>query len=232
MNIISWDTIAEERLTEGVFRKMFWGENLMVVRYRFAPGVEFPVHDHVEEQVTMVSGGSVTLVFPNDEAEVRLGAGDMIVIPPSKPHGARIGPEGCELQDLFSPVRADLVADSSAGLSASGSVKMGEEPEPGQPLDEKEQYRQLQSYLRKVGVKVELEKLMEVELYVLARYTYERECISMGELRRILGLDKKQGKALLREWKHGDDHSEYSLRRKLERLVMLPGDMHPRPKQS
>jgi hypothetical protein len=110
-------------------------------------------------------------------------------------------------------------------------VKKDEDGERQQPADLREAYRQLQSYLSTVGVKAELEQLMEVDIYILARYTYERECISMGELRKILGLDKKQAKALLREWKHGDDHSEYSLRRKMERLVMLPGDIHPRPKR-
>jgi hypothetical protein len=47
----------------------------------------------------------------------------------------------------------------------------------------------------------------------------------MGQLRRILGLNKDQAKGLLRQWKHGDDHSESSLRRKMERMIVLPSDI-------
>lgn len=232
MNIITWDRIEEERINEGISRKMFWGGNVMVVRWRLGPGVELPTHDHVSEQVTMVSKGSVTLIFPDETREVTLGEGDMLVIPPSKPHGVRVGPEGCLVTDLFSPIREDFISGTSSYLPAAGSPESGESSERPQPPHKAEAYKQLQSYLKKVGVTAELEQLMEVELEILARYTYEKECISMGELRKILGLDKKQAKALLREWKHGDDHSEYSLRRKMERLVMLPGDLHPRPKKS
>jgi len=60
---------------------------------------------------------------------------------------------------------------------------------------------------------------------VLARYCYEKECITMGQLRNVLGLDKKQAKDLLRQWKHGDDHSESSLRRKIERTIVLTSDI-------
>lgn len=67
--------------------------------------------------------------------------------------------------------------------------------------------------------------MKELPLDLLARFAYERECLSMGQLRKILGLDKQQAKELLRQWKHGDDHSEASLRRKWERLVIVPGDL-------
>lgn len=232
MKVLTWDGIEAERVTESISRKMFWGENVMVTRWELAPNVQLPTHDHVSEQVTMVHDGSVTLIFPDSNEEVTLHAGDMLVIPSLKPHGVRIGPEGCLATDLFSPIREDLIAGRATyqpGTKPEG--ERTEEERPEAPAKD-EAYRQLQGFLRKAGIAVELEHLMEVELDLLARYTYEKECITMGQLRRILGLDKKQAKALLREWKHGDDHSEYSLRRKLERLVMLPGDLHPRPKRS
>ena len=71
-----------------------------------------------------------------------------------------------------------------------------------------------------------------IPLDLLARYTYERQCITMGQLREILGIDKKQAKDLLREWKHGDDHSESSYRRKMERMIMLPSDLLRMPPKS
>ena len=38
-------------------------------------------------------------------------------------------------------------------------------------------------------------------------------------------MDKTQAKALLREWKHGDDHSESSYRKMMERMIMLPSEL-------
>jgi len=38
-------------------------------------------------------------------------------------------------------------------------------------------------------------------------------------------LDKNEAKNLLRQWKHGDDHSESSYKRKLERTIVLTSDL-------
>jgi len=46
----------------------------------------------------------------------------------------------------------------------------------------------------------------------------------------LLGLDKNQAKDLLREWKHGDDHSAASLRKMMTQMVVLPRDS-PRDKK-
>jgi quercetin dioxygenase-like cupin family protein len=221
---VTWSTIKEERINPDVTRRMFWGENIMVTKWKLAPNAALPVHDHVSEQVTMVQSGSVTLIFPPDE-EVTLHEGEMIVIPPSKPHGVRIGPDGCTVMDLFSPIRHDFIQGTSSYLGQGASTAVTAEEAPAAAADDSHKYVQLQGYLTAKGIDIPLEKLQEVPLLLLARYVYEKECITMGELRRVLGMDKAGAKALLREWKHGDDHSESSLRRKMERMVMLPWDM-------
>ena len=121
MQTISWNDIAEQRVNENITRKMFWGENIMVTRWELAPNTALPVHDHVSEQVTMVQEGSVTLVFPGEE-KVTLRSGDMLVIPPSKPHGVEVGPQGCTVMDLFSPLRQDFIDGSAAYLSRTGAT--------------------------------------------------------------------------------------------------------------
>ena len=63
----------------------------------------------------MVKEGSVTLVFPGEE-NVTLRSGDMLVIPPSKPHGVEVGPQRCTVMDLFSPLRQDFIDGSAAYL--------------------------------------------------------------------------------------------------------------------
>ncbi len=136
----------------------------------------------------------------------------MLVIPPSKPHGVEVGPQGCTVMDLFSPLRQDFIDGSAAYLGGTGA----KEADP---------YRRLHGFLRASGIKVTLDELKNIPLDLLARYTYERQCITMGQLRQVLGMDKIQAKALLREWKHGDDHSESSYRKMMETMIMLPSDL-------
>ena len=148
MQTISWNDIAEQRINENITRKMFWGENIMVTRWELAPNTALPVHDHVSEQVTMVQEGSVTLVFPGEE-KVTLRSGDMLVIPPSKPHGVEVGPQGCTVMDLFSPLRQDFIDGSAAYLSRT----------EGTDAKEADPYRRLHGFLRGSGIKVTLEEL-------------------------------------------------------------------------
>jgi quercetin dioxygenase-like cupin family protein len=207
MNIVCWKDLPEEKVTSSITRQMFWGENIMVTKWILAPDTIVPTHEHESEQVTMVQSGSVTLLFPEGE-EYPLQAGDMLVIPSLKPHGVKVGPQGCVAMDLFSPIRKDFIEGNA--------VYFSKDSEPKDP------YQRLHGFLRRTGMKVTLDELREVPLDVLARYVYDKECITMGELRDILSLDKKQAKELLRQWKHGDDHSESSYKRKLERLIVLP----------
>jgi len=221
MQTISWKEIPEQRINENITRKMFWGENIMVTQWELTPNTALPVHDHVSEQVTMVQEGSVTLVFPGEE-NVTLRSGDMLVIPPSKPHGVEVGPQGCTVMDLFSPIRQDFIDGGSAYLQQAGATG----PKETDP------YKRLHGFLRASGIKATLDELKDIPLDLLARYTYERQCITMGQLRDVLGIDKTQAKALLREWKHGDDHSESSYRKMMETMIMLPSDLKLMPPKS
>lgn len=215
---ICWTDIREEKLNETTTRKMFWGENIMIVRVELAPNAVIPVHEHVSEQITMVEKGSIVMSFPDER--VTFQAGDMLVIPASKPHGVTAGPHGVVAVDVFSPIRKDFIEGSASYFSdAAAGVSQESEKDP---------YERLHGYLMAKGIDLGVDELKQVPLDLLARYTYEKECITMGELRRILGLDKSGAKALLREWKHGDDHSESSYRRSLERIVVLISDLKPK----
>ncbi|MDQ7782835.1 MAG: cupin domain-containing protein [Desulfomonilaceae bacterium] len=214
MEIRTWNAVEEQKIGESISRKVFWGENIMVTKWEIRPNTVLPIHDHVAEQITMVQRGTLTLKFPDDK-DVLLHEGDMLVIPPSVRHGVEIGPEGASVIDLFSPIREDFISRSETYLPSSGSP----ETESGR---NEEKYKKFQSYLTAGGIKIPLEQLLEVPLDILARYVYERECITMGQLREIMGLDKTQAKALLREWKHGDDHSQSSLQKAMQRRVILP----------
>jgi quercetin dioxygenase-like cupin family protein len=222
MQVITWDRLEETRINENITRKMFWGENVMAARWELAPNSVIPVHEHLSEQITIVEKGGLVIHFPDDD-DRQLGEGDMLVIPPWNPHGVTIGPEGCTVLDLFSPIRKDFIEGTAAYFGKKEETPAADTPsEEAQGLTDDEKYRKLLGYLRAGGIKLGSEDVRQIPLDLLSRYTYERGCITLGELRRILGFDKKQAKALLREWKHGDDHSESSLRRTLQRMVVIP----------
>ena len=220
MQVTSWKSIEPEQLNENTSRKMVWGENVMAVMIELAPNARVPLHDHVSEQMTMVQKGTLFLSFPGKD-DVELGFGDVIIIPPSQPHSAKSGPEGCTVMDVFSPVRQDFI-EGSANYFRQDNEDGQTAPAPKPSLDP---YVALRGYLAGVGIDIPLETLRQTPLEVLARYVYEKECITMGQLREVLGFDKKQAKDLLRQWKHGDDHSESSFKRKLERLIVLPNEI-------
>lgn len=218
MQVYTWADITEERINESITRQMFWGKNIMVTKWQLAPNATLPEHEHVSEQITMVHEGSVTLIFPG-QTDVTLGPGQMLVIPPSVRHGVRVGPDGCVVTDLFSPIREDFIQGSAAYLTKEQSGSgTGQDP----AAREARAYERLHGFLLASGIKVTLKEVKEVPLDILARYAYERQCLSLGQLRDVLGMDKQQAKALLREWKHGDDHSEASFAKSLQTRVILP----------
>jgi quercetin dioxygenase-like cupin family protein len=231
MPTICWNDIAEERVNENTTRKMFWGENIMVTRWGLAPNTGLPDHEHVSEQITMVEEGSVTISFTGGD-KFKLSKGDMLVIPGSQRHSAQMGPQGATIIDLFSPLRQDLIEARNAYFQQTGARPADRGGSALADAKDTDPYVRLHGFLRASGIKVTLEQLKELPLELLARYTYERQCITMGQLRQILGIDKTQAKALLREWKHGDDHSESSYRKMMESMVMLPSDLKRMPPKS
>ncbi len=192
----------------------------MAVMIELAPNAKVPLHDHVSEQMTMVQKGTLFLSFPGKD-DVELNFGDVLIIPSSQPHSARSGPEGCNVMDVFSPVRQDFIEGTANYYSQDNKV----DQDAGAPKRSLDPYVALRGYLAGVGIDIPIDTLRQTPLEVLARYVYEKECITMGQLREVLGIDKKQAKDLLRQWKHGDDHSESSFRRKLERLIVLPNEI-------
>ncbi len=86
--IINWDAIDEDEIYTGVTRQKLTTETSTVVRYTYHPGCVFPVHQHPEEQVTIVHSGAIE--FEVGGEVVVLKAGQVAIIPGGVPHGARV----------------------------------------------------------------------------------------------------------------------------------------------
>ncbi len=69
------------------------------------PNTVVPVHSHPHEQLGVVLRGLQVLTL--DGREYPLGPMEAYVIPGGVEHGARFGPEGATVLDVFQPVREE-----------------------------------------------------------------------------------------------------------------------------
>lgn len=105
VHAVTWNELDAEPVLPGITRQVVHGERQTVGRYVYAPGSVFPIHAHPEEQVTVVISGAIR--FEIDGVSVDLVAGQVAVIPPNVPHGARvIGDETVETFNALSPRRS------------------------------------------------------------------------------------------------------------------------------
>jgi quercetin dioxygenase-like cupin family protein len=102
-----WQSIAAERIADGIERQMIWGDNLMVCRLTIAPGTVTAVHTHPHEQITLVERGQVRFFV---EGKERISnAGDVLHFPSHCRHGATMLDEEVVLIDIFTPVREEFL---------------------------------------------------------------------------------------------------------------------------
>jgi quercetin dioxygenase-like cupin family protein len=101
---IAWHQIPAEDVFPGIARQIVHGERQTMVRYVYAPGSVFPMHQHPEEQITVVVSGRIR--FDVGGKQVVLGPGGVAVIPANIPHGAVVvGDETVETYNALSPRR-------------------------------------------------------------------------------------------------------------------------------
>ncbi len=119
-------TVADVQCVELVpgleFRPVL-GERTMVNFVTFAPHTEAPRHTHEEEQIVIVLEGELDFELDGDVRTVR--PGDVVVIPPWVPHGARTQDSTCLEVDVFNPPRKTLLdhanAERERGRATSGN---------------------------------------------------------------------------------------------------------------
>ena len=95
------------------------GQNTLANYVTFEPHTEAPMHVHVEEQVVIVVDGQFEFTIGDETRTMR--AGDLAVIPPWVPHGARTGENRCREIDVFSPPRSTLI-ELARGADAAGTA--------------------------------------------------------------------------------------------------------------
>jgi quercetin dioxygenase-like cupin family protein len=104
--------IRPVELVPGLVFQPVLGERTMVNFVHFAPHTEAPRHVHEEEQIVIVLEGEFDFELDGDVRTVR--PGDVVVIPPWVPHGARTQDRECYEVDVFNPPRKTLLEHASA----------------------------------------------------------------------------------------------------------------------
>ena len=113
VKLYNWSQIPEEQLNDLVARQMIHGETMTIARIHLRKGAVVPLHQHPNEQISMVEHGRLRFVISGQEQIVQ--GGDMVAIPPNAPHLVE-ALEDSLATDLFSPIREDWIRGDDAYL--------------------------------------------------------------------------------------------------------------------
>jgi len=102
--LYGWSDIPEERVTDKLSRKLISGKRVMLARILLKKGCVVASHRHESEQITFILEGLLEFTLPN--GKVRVGKGQILVIPSNMEHSA-VALEDTLDFDIFSPIRED-----------------------------------------------------------------------------------------------------------------------------
>jgi quercetin dioxygenase-like cupin family protein len=97
--------IAPIRIWPGLIGRALNGEEATLAQIELEPNIEVPEHSHVNEQIGILTAGSMTFRIGDEEKELQPGA--TWVIPAHVPHSVSSGPDGAALIEVFVPRRDD-----------------------------------------------------------------------------------------------------------------------------
>jgi quercetin dioxygenase-like cupin family protein len=101
----SFDDIGAETPYAGIDRRALTTAKATVQEYRFDGGASFPIHQHPQEQFTLVLEGTIT--FSADGQGRELSAGEWAVVPGDVAHGVTAGPAGARFLAVLVPPREE-----------------------------------------------------------------------------------------------------------------------------
>jgi len=105
MHFFRIEELPKTEMLPGIERRAVWLDGVMVTFFTFEPGSIVPEHAHSNEQITVVTKGSMEFTL-GDETRV-LRAGDGVCIPPDVPHKAVVLDDSTEAYDAWNPPRED-----------------------------------------------------------------------------------------------------------------------------
>lgn len=114
-----WDDLPREKLNPLLDRRLITGERMMIAQVLLKKDCVVPKHQHENEQISYVVSGSLRFLLGEEQdQEVIVRAGEVLVIPSNLPHCA-IALEDTVDVDIFCPPRQDWLDGSDAYLRES-----------------------------------------------------------------------------------------------------------------
>lgn len=109
------EAISPVEFVRGLRFQPVLGEHTMLNFVSFDKHTEAPHHVHQEEQIVIVLEGEFEFNIDGDIRTMRQG--DVAVVPPWVPHGAKTYETSCREVDVFNPPRTTLLDHARAQLS-------------------------------------------------------------------------------------------------------------------
>ena len=108
----TWDAMPLENLSPLLDRRLISGERMMIAQVLLKKDCVVPKHHHENEQIThVISGALKFLLGEEQDEEIIVRSGEVLVIPSNLPHCA-IALEDTIDVDIFCPPRQDWLDGS------------------------------------------------------------------------------------------------------------------------
>ena len=101
----SFDALEADSPYPGLLRRVVTTSKATVQEYTFEPGASHPIHQHPQEQFTLVLDGDLT--FHSGGESRGVSAGGWSVVPGDVPHGVTAGPGGTRFLAILVPPRKE-----------------------------------------------------------------------------------------------------------------------------
>ncbi len=107
-----WDDLPLENLNPLLDRRLICGDRMMLAQVLLKKDCVVPKHHHENEQLSYVTKGAIQFLLGEDQdEEVVIRSGEVLVIPSNLPHCA-IALEDSISVDMFCPPRQDWLDGS------------------------------------------------------------------------------------------------------------------------
>lgn len=127
----SFKDLPAKQVNALLTRSTISGESGTIGYFTYQKGAVVPVHQHANEQYSLITKGSVTVSIAGKDIIVEAGEG--IIIPPNVPHSFTALEDGTLDIDFFAPSRMDWLAGTD-NYYATGNVQQEKQPWNGQTI--------------------------------------------------------------------------------------------------
>jgi quercetin dioxygenase-like cupin family protein len=114
---INWDSIPEQKIVDGIRRKLISTDKMTVVMWFWDKGMFLPAHTHFHDQFYYLVSGKAEFESAG-EKRILDTPGASWMVPGNTPHSTFYLEESVTI-DIFSPAREDMVSNRDPYIRAA-----------------------------------------------------------------------------------------------------------------